>query len=306
MGIEIRGNKSNKMYLGITNPSDKKKEKGMFYSVKGEKIFVDNISGQLVNIHKKLNKPKDGHSWGAYWSYQFTFFDDEEDTQEVILDVRADNRITDSIVNCLASITTPHKIKLCCFVNKNGYLTTLIYNGKDQAGSDHREMWKYQWNAERGDFDEIPLAVKIPTGKDAEGNPSFTYDRTERNEFMDELIKGIYTVFSGKQWTSAQVVGDNGSNPTNHVKTDKDKEEEMKIIKGVFENFKNQSTLTKNWKAISERIKGGIFDYTNQISCVATIQSRLNKMGKKDYDLKIDGSYSILEKEPDMSDDLPF
>jgi len=298
MGLEPLKEGGKRMYLQITDPSDKDKKKGLCYTKSGTKHFIGAVSGQITNIVKKLNKPQPHHKWRAYWSYEITFFDPDSDPQEMILSLRRDNRNTDQLINSLSSVENPHTIKVSVW-EKDGYLKIFLYNGGETK--DYLIKWKYGWNPETKDFQSVPATIKTPTKKDAMGIQEYSYDRSERDEFFENEIHNIYEIFTGQKWTSAQVIGDNASNTSNAPKKEMSKSDQ--ILEGVKNTYKTEKSVIDNWGLIARRIVSDIPDFDTKLLLISNLQGYLNGLGDKAFLLKEDGTY---KEEVNMADDLPF
>jgi len=300
MGVTPVGSRTKKMYLevyaGSTGP------KGLFTRKDGEKVFMGSLSGELMNIEKKLNKPKEGHKWSAYWSYELTFFDNDSDPQTMNLSLRVDNGNTDSIINSLASIENPKRIMISFWHAPDGYLKIFVYNGGETK--DHKAKWKYGGFAGVPKTERTPIMVKGQQKTDAVGKLLFDYDRSDRDEFFEKEIHIIYQTFTGKVWDAAQVIGDNQANSSNASATTSNPRSPEAILKRVKENYSTAQSILDIWPVIAEVIRTDITNYEQRRLLVTNIQGHLNGLSDKSYTLDEDkGTYKEVVVD---TSELPF
>ncbi len=279
---------------------------GLFYKKDGEKVFLGSIEGEITNIQKQLNQPPKGQNWEAYHSYEFTFFDPACDPKFIILSLRLDAYTIGQVMNLLATVHTPHAIRIDTWKQPSGHLGLKVYNNDQQL------EWKYNWDKEKGGFAEIPNVIKTKIREDAAGKPIYNYDWSKRSAFIEDLIHQAYATFTGKQWSNVQVAGDNPTNPSQHTKN---KSSAMKIKEGVRTHLKTVDAFINAWtnedskKSLAARIKRDVPDFIEQSALVRELESHLNTLsiGTK-YTLSIDGTYTAAptERTTDTMDDLPF
>jgi hypothetical protein len=301
MGWTTEGDKKPKKYFKLTNPKGNV-SKGLYFTEKVngeyEKVFINSLEGEIIDIKKVLNKPKEGQSWNAHYTYQITLEDPSNAEQDLptlmILSLTREARTTDRIILLLASVEQPRRIKIGAFKQRESpyYLTIWMHNNGEKVSP------KYPWDKEKGDYAEVPKVKAIPTGvfDEVTEEEKINYDRRERSAFLEELLKKAAYVITGQVWTGANVVGDNSSNVSN--KPAAEETPSSKIYTGVTKNYKDAPALLAAWSKIAPKIKSDVEKEDDRALLKANITTYLNSLSSEMYVLNADGTYGV--------DDLPF
>lgn len=297
------GSGARRLYLYVAI-GDTQPKKGI-YSIDSNKnkVFTGGISGQIINIVKKAkqfgNNP-------AYWAYQITFEDNDPDSpyQHYILDIHRNSRFTDKLINRLSGIQHNEPIELRVYEKPDGWPGISIKQNGEKV------KWKYPYEG-----DPIPPVEEIATGEKDEvsGKPIMRKDRSKRSAFIEEMVKELYTFFTGQAWSAANVIGLNDANTSTNPSTTTNNDSYKTILADVKKHFTKSEALLAKWPAVCSRIDKEVKDYMDKQDLVAEIAVYLNTTlckGKSytyELDLKSKTYKKVEQTEPDsFSDDLPF
>jgi hypothetical protein len=286
--------KNNKTFVFINTKKDSP-DAGMFIYENKQKKKIDFLSGELIHIVKKLEKPEGYPSYWAYWC-------DFQDGEEVYsLQLKKGNDVTDSILNALAAVEDAPRIHMDCFKGRSGYVLTFLKRGSERG---EKISWKYQWS-------EVPEKKYIPVFAGdkpvMEGDKQkVMLDREDRDNFFYEVVKKIYLNFTGQQWSAANVIGDNDANVSN--KAEKPSTPADNVAAGLLayikKNYKDADSILNSWSTMAGTIKEKVQDYNSQLKLTQDIQEYLNSLSDKKYDLSFsDGKWV---EQLSFDDDLPF
>ena len=304
MGWTENTEKSKKKYFKLASPGGDK-PKGIYYTKKiggeSEKVFCPYLEGEIISIRKVLNEPKANHKWEAYFSYELEFFDPENEKQgratNMILQLHREARATDKIINMLAGIETPHRLRLGAFKEEGtNYLVIYMKNGGEKVN------WKFGWDKEKGDLETVPIIKEIPTGvvDPVSNKEKFNYDRNERSDFLEKVLQTATGIITGQQWSGLNIIGDNSTNSNNAAAKVVDTSKSAVILADVHKHFKTVEPLLTNWNKIAKRIRSEVTDFVEKGLLVGKIKTYANSLSSVEYVFHVqDGTYT-------MAAELPF
>lgn len=272
---------------------------------KGVYVPVRGISGSLDGIKRVLNKPRGDQKWRAHWSYEFVFTDVDNETGEItefVINCVEGQRATNSLINRLANVTAPGIITVIAFKAEESDNTIVFVKNDEEKVP--LKYWK--WDKANEKLEGVPKPKRTKTGTDAEGNPEYAYDHTEPNQHWYEEVKKLCPIFTGKQWSDANIKGQKqaqsksneesitGSDATSKITDWIDSKE---TIKDVLSAWKKACTDPKFIPALDE-------DDKKLVMASAQIKATQKGATDKEYTLKLDGTCDIKDIVTD--DDLPF
>lgn len=299
MGFETESQRDDRLYFGIAQKNGEKK--GIFYKDKDKnKVFVKSLSGDVVSITKELCKPKEGGTYfEPFWQYKIELQDMTSTPTNFVLRLRRDNRITDSIINSLASLKiTDTKLKFIPWVNSKEQLSIYVSNGVVVNNKDVPVDWKYPWNKDRGDFETIPMSVEKSLGtKDALGKEKTIWIRDERDQFLEKELQAVAQLLTGKSW-----VNEIQSGKAEATETKPTLSAVESTLNRVKNNYKTIAAVLDNWQKVAKYIKESV-DIAERGESIRAIQEYFDSIGGS-YQLNSDGTFTPTYRED--VDDLPF